>query len=418
MSARVVGGRLVGAGFLDDPKAIRVFEALDGNGEETRIVGGAIRNALLGAHVHEIDFATTAEPPEIIRRAQKAGLRTIPTGIDHGTVTVLVEGETFEATTLRHDVETDGRRAVVRFGRSFEEDALRRDFTMNALSVSRDGRLFDCTGGVADIERRHVRFIGQARQRIREDYLRILRFFRFHAAFGEGEMDADAFHAVIAERDGLGRLSRERVRAEMLKLLIARRGAAVVADVAGTGILGPLLGGVPHAARLARAAAIGTARGEAADPILRLAALRVQVVEDAATLLDALRLSNDEHLRLQRAAHALTKWRGIASPPGELALKTMLFRAGRQASLDALRLVWAESRAEPDDSAFGTADAFLREAPEPSLPFRGADLIARGLKPGPAMGAALAKLQGDWIASGFTTDPTDLDRMLAAATAG
>ncbi|HEY8580364.1 MAG TPA: CCA tRNA nucleotidyltransferase, partial [Beijerinckiaceae bacterium] len=311
--AQVIDGRLVGAAFLDDPRLRRVLDALDGDGEEARVVGGAVRNALMGEPVTEVDVATTATPDVMLARAKRAGLRAVPTGIDHGTITFIADGEPFEATTLREDVETHGRHATVRFGRDFEADALRRDFTFNALSVDADGRLHDYTGGVADARARRVRFIGDAATRIREDYLRILRFFRFQAAYGDGEIDRDALHAAISLRAGMEGLSRERVLAELVKLLGARGAPRVASLMAETGILIDVTGGVVHGARLAACAAIADAR--TADPALRLAAACVIVREDAERLRARLRLSNAWENRLVKAADALTPWRGRPAPP-------------------------------------------------------------------------------------------------------
>ena len=257
-----------------------VIAALDQEGEETRIVGGALRNRLLGRPVHEIDLATTLVPESVMARATAAGLRAIPTGIAHGTVTVLAGKQTFEVTTLREDIATDGRHANVLFGRDFRADALRRDFTMNALSMTRDGRLFDYTGGLADIAAGKVRFIGEPSRRIEEDYLRILRFFRFSADFGKGPLDSAGRSAAIRRRDGLARLSRERIHAELMKLLSARQAASVCADMCADGLLHPLIASVPHPARLRRALAIVPPQ----DPLLRLAALCVFLPEDAARL--------------------------------------------------------------------------------------------------------------------------------------
>ena len=189
---------------------------------QARVVGGAVRNALLGEPVTEWDIATTALPAEVTARGRRAGWKVAPTGIEHGTVTVIINAVPFEVTTLREDVATDGRHAVVRFGRDFRADAMRRDFTINALSVARTGELFDYAGGLDDLAARHIRFIGDADRRIAEDYLRILRLFRFHARYGQGPIDGPSFAAAIRQRAGLARLSRERVRAEMLKLLSAR----------------------------------------------------------------------------------------------------------------------------------------------------------------------------------------------------
>ncbi|WOJ90177.1 CCA tRNA nucleotidyltransferase [Methylocapsa polymorpha] len=257
--------------LLQNQALVQIFAALDKDGDETRIVGGALRNALFGRPVHEIDLATTAAPETVMARAKAAGLRCIPTGLAHGTVTLLVEGETFETTSLREDVETDGRRAKVRFGRDFETDALRRDFTMNALFMTRDGRLFDYVGGLKDIAARKVRFIGEPARRICEDYLRILRFFRFSAEFGEGPLDPAGLAAALREREGLASLSRERVRAEILKLFCARRAVEVSEEICRAGLLGPLLASAPNPARLRRVAAIAPEPAAGPAPAARRA---------------------------------------------------------------------------------------------------------------------------------------------------
>ncbi|HKY87679.1 MAG TPA: CCA tRNA nucleotidyltransferase, partial [Pseudorhodoplanes sp.] len=229
--------RLDHADWLRDGALARLLSVLDQDGEEARVVGGAVRNALLGEPIGDIDVATTALPADVIKRAQAQGFKTVPTGIDHGTVTVVIEGRPFEVTTLREDVETFGRKARVSFGRDWKRDAERRDFTINALSVARDGTIHDYTGGLADLETRRIRFIGDPAARIAEDYLRILRFFRFHAHYGEGLPDAAGYHACVAARAGLETLSRERVRAELLKLLIGRHAVPVLAVMSECGLL-------------------------------------------------------------------------------------------------------------------------------------------------------------------------------------
>ena len=390
-----------------------VLELLTRDGEEARLVGGAVRNALLGRPVHEYDIAATAVPDVVVARAAAAGLRSVPTGLAHGTVTVLAGGMPFEVTTLREDVETDGRHAVIRFGRNFAEDAHRRDFTVNALSLDLEGRVHDYTGGLADLAAGRIRFIGEARRRIREDYLRVLRFFRFSADYATGPLDADGLAAAIGERAGLAVLSRERIRQELLKLLVARRAEVVTATVAETGLLGPLLKGVPRPGRLARL----VAAGGPADPLLRLAALAVAVVEDAERLRDALRLSNQDFARLHRAAATLAVIHGRDAPPSLGDLRGLLFTAGRTGARDALRLAHAESRAAADDAGWGAALRFLEDTPEPRLPFSGADLLARGLK-GNALGQALKALQGQWIRAGFPQDPRALALLLEEAASG
>src|SRR5665647_3574673 len=225
---------LADAPWLKSGPAARVLQLLDGNGEEARVIGGAVRNALLQIPVADIDIATTALPDEVIRRAKAAGIKSVPTGIDHGTVTLVVDGHPFEVTTLRQDTETFGRKARVAFGRDWVVDAERRDFTINGLSVDGDGVVHDHVGGLDDIAAKRVRFIGDPNQRIAEDYLRILRFFRIHAAFGEGEPDRAGYLACIRARAGLESLSAERLRMEMVKLVVADGAAAAVAAPSAT----------------------------------------------------------------------------------------------------------------------------------------------------------------------------------------
>src|ERR1700710_195229 len=231
------GGRVLrDAPWLSSGPAAGVLALLNGDGEEARVVGGAVRNALLQIPVGDIDIATTALPVEVIRRARAAGIKSVPTGIEHGTVTLVVDAQPFEITTLREDTETFGRKAKVAFGRDWVRDAERRDFTINRLSVDADGLVHDHVGGLADIEARRVRFIGDASQRIAEDYLRILRFFRMHAAYGAGEPDRAGYLACVSGRSGLASLSAERVRMEMLKLLIADGAAEAVTAMADGGL--------------------------------------------------------------------------------------------------------------------------------------------------------------------------------------
>lgn len=393
--------------LLQDKALSRLLDLLcDGEGQ-ARIVGGALRNALLGHFVHEVDVATTLLPETVTERASAAGLRSIPTGIAHGTVTVLVEGKPFEVTTLREDIETDGRHAVVRFGGDFGLDALRRDFTVNALSMDRDGQLYDYTGGINDLAAKRIRFIGDARTRIAEDYLRILRFFRFSADYAEGALDAEGLSASINARGGLANLSKERVRAELLKLLMARRAGAVTQDMSEAGVLDPLLTLAPNPGRLQRLIAFQLG----ADVMLRLAALCINLPEDADRLRDNLRLSNEEHRRLSEAARALLTLHGRDAPPPAGDLRILLFEHGRQAALDAFFLAHADARHRGGE-AWAAAEAFLRDTPEPRLPFSGADLQARGFTEGRALGAALKDLQARWIKAGFPQDPHSLAQLL------
>ena len=398
---------------LDDPGVARVLGVLDRDGEEARVVGGAVRNALLGRPVSDHDVTTTATPDVVTRRAEAAGLRVVPTGLDHGTVTVLVGGTPFEVTTLREDVETDGRHAVIRFGRDFERDALRRDFTINALSLSADGTIHDYAGGLADIAGRRVRFIGDPATRIREDFLRVLRFFRFSADYADG-LDDEGLAAAIAERAGLARLSRERVRQELLKLLAARRAAPVVATMTEAGLLEPLLGRAPRPNCMARLIAIEPGAGA----ILRLAGLAASGPADAEGLREALRLSKAEAARIEGAAAAFVRLRGDGDTPQPRLLREVLFDGGRRAALDGLALAWAAGDASPGDAAWASARRFLADTPEPHLPFSAADLLARGMVPGRALGEALKRLQANWIRAGFPQDPRSLAALLAEVAEG
>ncbi len=404
----MTGARDAARALLADPKLARVLAVLDRDGEQARVVGGAVRNALLGRPVSDHDVTTTATPDVVTRRATAAGLRVVPTGIDHGTVSVLVAGTPFEVTTLREDVETDGRHAVIRFGRDFERDALRRDFTVNALSLGADGTIHDYASGLADVEARRVRFIGDPATRIREDFLRILRFFRFSADYADGLDDA-GLAASVAERAGLARLSRERVRQELLKLLVARRAAPVVATMAEAGLLEPLLAREARPGRLARLVAIEPG----ADALARLAALAASGPADAEGLREALRLSKAEAARIEGATAAFARLGECDDAPPHRRLREILFDHGRRAALDGLALAWTEGAAASDDAAWASARAFLADAPEPRFPFSAADLLARGMVPGRALGESLKRLRAEWIGAGFPQDPDALAALLA-----
>jgi poly(A) polymerase len=396
-------GRLANRQLLEAGRLARALAALDGDGEETRLVGGAVRDLALGEAVGDFDLATTALPEVVMKRARAAGFGVAPTGLAHGTVTLIVDGRPIEATTLRRDVDTDGRHAKVAFGRDFRDDALRRDFTINALSLTPDGLVHDYVGGLVDLAERRVRFIGQAHQRIREDYLRILRFFRFSARYGDGRLDREGFDAAIAERAGLAILSRERVRAELMKLFVASRAPQVLAAVCEAGLLQPLVAGQTDAARFARLTAIEAVGESAPDPLLRLGALVV------------LRLSNAETERLAALARGLADLHDGEAPPALGALRRLLFERRRQGALDALALFHADSDAAPDDWRFVRARAFLLSTPEPTLPITGADLVARGVTHGQRVGATLKKLQALWIRAGFPREPETLARLLDEA---
>ena len=410
----LAGGRLRDVSALTQGPLARALSALNGEGEETRVVGGAVRDLLLGLTAEDHDLVTTARPEEVIRRAGAAGFRIATPGLAHGTVTLIMDGRTIETTTLREDVDTDGRHATVVFGRDFTADARRRDFTINALSLSPDGLVHDPVGGLADLAVGHVRFIGDADARIREDYLRILRFFRFSARFGGGAVDTEGLGAAIRHRRALRRLSRERVRTEILKLVVAPYAGRIVRAMNECGILQETLG-FAWSGRFERAVAIEAARGAKPDALLRLAALSALIPEDAERLRDRLRLANAECRRIDCATRALTALHGLERPPAADALRVLLFSAGRQAARDALLLAQANSLAAPDDPAFAEADRFLAQTRSPELPLTGGDLIARGVAEGRGVGEILRAFRSLWIQAGFPVEPEEVDRLVKIA---
>jgi poly(A) polymerase len=388
------------APWLTNGDVARLLALLDRDGEEARVVGGAVRDALLQRPVVEIDVATTALPQEVMRRVEAAGGKAIPTGIEHGTITAIIERQPVEVTTLREDVETFGRKARVAFGRDWKADAERRDFTINALSVSADGTVHDYVGGIDDLVARRVRFIGEPQQRIAEDYLRILRFFRFHAYFGAGAPDAAGLHACVQARAGLETLSRERVRMEMLKLLLAARATPTLAVMAETGLLGMVLGGVAYLASFENMSKIEAAMQTAPDAVRRLGALAVWVAEDAERLAQQLRLANAEAERLS----ALEAWWRITPQANEKSARALLYRLGPQAFTDRAFVAWARSESGVADMSWRALASLPERWTAPPFPLKAADFIRRGIAAGPTLGAALRAAEQAWIDADFPTD--------------
>ncbi len=367
--------------WIREPGLQRVCAVLTDAGHQALLVGGCVRNALLGAPVSDMDIATDARPETVIDLAEKAGIKAVPTGIDHGTVTLVANGIPHEVTTFRQDVETDGRRAVVAFADDVAEDARRRDFTMNALYARADGTVIDPLGGLPDLQARRVRFIENPAQRIEEDYLRILRFFRFHAWYGDAQagLDPEALAAIASHLDGLPKLSRERVGAEITKLLCAPDPAPSVAAMRSVGVLGVVLPGADDTA-LAPLVHLEQVHATPPDAMRRLAVLGGQDVADRLRLSK----SNTRHLDTLRA--------GIEAdmPPAILG-----YRYGGQTARDIL-LLRAAMMGQPvapgalDQADHGAAQVF---------PIKAADLMPD--YQGPALGARLAELEERWIASGF-----------------
>jgi len=392
------------AAWLKRPGTERVFAALTASGVETRAVGGAVRNTLLGLPVTEIDLATTAIPEKIIALARTADLKAVPTGIEHGTVTVIVDGVPFEVTTLRRDVETYGRHATVAFTEDWAEDARRRDFTLNALYAGSDGELFDPLDGYSDLVAGRVRFIGDAQARIKEDYLRILRFFRFNAYYGKGPLDQEGLAACVRLRAGLDQLSAERVAGEMRRLLVAPEAIRAIDALFDYGLLTQLLGGVPRLMRFQRLVAAEEALGLAPDAALRLAALAVFVPEDAVRLAARLRLSNAEQAVLALGAEDHAR----AELPGEAAAKRALYRLGPCTFEAHVLLASADAGISPDDQSWRQALRLADRWQAPEFPLRGNDIMALGPLQGPEIGAILREVEQDWIAGGFAASREEL----------
>ena len=364
----------------------RILAALAG---ETRVVGGAVRDGLLGLAVSDVDLATRLRPEEVVRRLEAAGLKAVPTGIAHGTVTAVAGDSIIEVTTLRRDVATDGRHATVAFSDDWREDAARRDFTINALYADPASReVFDYFGGEADLKARCVRFIGDPLQRIAEDHLRILRFFRFHARFG-GAAHAESLEACAARANDLMALSRERIRDELMKLLCVADPVPTLQLMLDRAILAPVFPEIvaDRLPQLARLVAVETELGEPCAALRRLAVL---LPADGALLDDIaarLRLSNADRKRLVASADRLA-----AIPP---TIGPLAYRAGPPSAAD--RLLLAAERGA--DVAPGMAE--LRGWAEPRLPISGRDIIALGVAAGPEVSRLMLQVEDDWIAAGF-----------------
>ncbi|SHM31546.1 CCA tRNA nucleotidyltransferase [Roseibium suaedae] len=393
------------ADWLHHPSVQAVLAAIEQDGDEARVVGGAVRNSLLGEPVGDVDIATTALPQTVMARAKAAGLKPVPTGIDHGTITIVSGGLPYEVTTLREDVETFGRQAKVHFGRDWTKDALRRDFTLNALYAGRDGRIHDPLGGLEDCLARRIRFIGNPEQRIREDYLRILRFFRIHASYGRGALDAAGLAACTSLRLGLTQLSGERVGAEMKRLVLAPLASACLQAMQEAGILPVILGGVSRPGRFAAFRAFSDIVPGVQDPALGLAALAGFVEEDGERLAQRLRLSNAER---DRMVQGLAGERRVAALGNRLSsrLKEMIFLYGKDALVSGVLLHTASERWPVERTTALLAE--ILACSEPKFPVSGSDLIALGIKPGPDIGTYLKKLETIWIADGLKMDRSEL----------
>jgi poly(A) polymerase len=399
--------------WLDAPETQTLIAAFDAAGVDFRFVGGVVRDALLGRPISDIDLATPAPPDAVMRAVSNAGLKAVPTGIAHGTVTALVGKRHFEITTLRRDVETDGRHAVVAFTADWREDASRRDFTMNALYADREGRITDFFGGVADARAGRVRFIGDPLMRIDEDVLRILRFFRFHAWYGAGDPDPDGLKACALSAPLIDRLSGERVRDELFKLLRASDPVPVWRAMLDAGIVAHVYPAATGVDDLGRMIDAERELALAADPLRRLAAL-IGPAADLAALKSTLKLSNRdaEHLA---SLNALSP-RLASVERGEFACA--LYGA-EPAWVGDMALLAHVRFGHPEGPVLAALQGFIATWREPRFPLTGADLAARGVTPGPDMGRILKQLEDWWAAAGLTGEReeclAELDRRLGGA---
>ncbi len=390
-----------------------VMEALEAEGGTARFVGGCVRNSLLGEPVTDVDIATTETPDRAQALLEAKGIKVIPTGIEHGTVTAVAEGRHFEITTLRVDVATHGRHADVEFTEDWVEDAKRRDFTMNALYADKDGTLHDPLGGQDDLEARLVRFIGDPRERIREDYLRILRFFRFHAWYGKGEPDAASLKACADEKEGMKQLSGERIRVELFKTLTADEAPAACRQMAASGVLTEVL---PEASKLDRFENLVRIERDqlfTADPspVLRLGAMLDLDKAGVDALADRLKFSNRDRERLTAMLTDKTK---IVCYLSMREVRRALYNMGLELFKDRVMLGWAGER--PDHNAFqwramlAMADSWEK----PQLPLDGAMMKAAGVPEGPEMGRVYREVEEWWVDSDFTDDEFSIIERLKA----
>jgi poly(A) polymerase len=394
---------------------IAALEAAGGPGS-ARFVGGCVRNALLKQPIADIDIATPLTPDAVTEALTKAGLKAHPTGIEHGTVTAVAHGKPFEITTLRRDVETDGRRAVVAFTTDWTEDAQRRDFRLNALYADANGRLYDPTaGGLADARAGRIVFVGDARTRIREDSLRILRFFRFQAWYGRTEPDAAGLAACAALRGHIQHLSAERVSAELLKLLAAEDPRATVRLMAQTGVLGVALPEAQGLDRFERLVAIETEMLFSEDPLLRLAALLPDDPATGEAMAERLRLSNAQRDRLVAALNPEPRLVSWMSPRET---RRLVYRLGAEALCDRVTLAWAASNRPAATTQFRALLPTARSFTPPRFPLTGEEVMGAGVAKGPLVGEVMREVERWWVENDFIDDKMALIERLKAVAQG
>ncbi|HEX9646749.1 MAG TPA: CCA tRNA nucleotidyltransferase [Alphaproteobacteria bacterium] len=397
--------------WMQAPETAEVLAALQARGTTVRFVGGCVRDALLGKEVGDIDIATPDPPETVLALIESAGLKAVPTGLAHGTVTAIAGGVPFEVTTLRRDVETYGRHARVAFIDDWTDDAARRDFTINAMFLDPDGTLYDPFGGRADLAAGHVRFVGEARRRIDEDVLRLLRFFRFHAWYGRPPADDEALAACRELAPRLETLSGERLQAELFKLLAAPAPLPALELMADAGVMPHLLPNARAGWQARLAALVGLEDAPAnGDAVRRLAAI---VAAPTEALAARLRLSRADGERLAALAGAAE----LPAPAMDArAVRAMLYRLGPELFRDLALLAWSEAGGGEDDG-FARLLAAAADWPSPELPVRGRDVLARGIPKGTAVGALLAEVERWWVAGDFRAGRAEalayLDQLIA-----
>lgn len=381
--------------WMREGSAALVMRALTAEGDAARFVGGCVRDALVGRPIRDIDIATPLSPQRVTDLLKKAGLKAVPTGIEHGTITAVAEGRGVEVTTLRLDVETDGRRAKVAFTDDWQADAARRDLTINALSADADGKVHDYFGGLEDLAAGRVRFVGDPAQRITEDYLRLLRFFRFHADYATGGLDQAAVSAARALAPNLKGLSGERLRQETLRLLTARRGPEAYGEMLSLGIVQHFLPWSTTLDRLRVVAELEHRHGLQPDAIRRLAALTMTGCGQQVA--DKLKLSRAESERIV----ALDAPRARFDAATAHTVRHEIYKWGNDGALDRLLLDWPEA----EDGAKGRAALELIQSwTRPRFPLKGADIVKLGVPQGQRIGEILANVEAWWIAADFGPD--------------
>jgi poly(A) polymerase len=413
-----MSARIGPAPWMAAKETTAVLDALEAKGgpDCARFVGGCVRDAVLGRPVSDIDIATTLTPDQVTEALKGAGLRAVPTGIEHGTVTAVSGGKPFEITTLRRDVSTDGRRAVVAFTEDWTEDAERRDFTLNALYARRDGEVFDSSGrGVEDARAGRIVFMGEPAQRILEDHLRILRFFRFFAWFGRGEPDAAALAACAEHKDAIANLAAERISAELLKLLGADDPRRAVRLMAQSGVLGVAL---PDAVALGRFEGLVEIESEQlfeTDPVLRLAAMMPNDPNVAPVLAERLRLSNEHR---DRIADALGREPTIKSWMSARETRRAVYALGHQAFRDRVKLAWSGASSTATAPQWRGLIALGEGWSAPAFPLNGDEVVRAGVPRGPMVGQVLKEVEAWWVDHDFIDDKLAAIEKLKAVAQG